>query len=140
MSQDSHTGDASLQRLFAAARKAAENAYAPYSRFQVGAALELTNGSVVSGANVENTSYGLTVCAECAAVVRAVAENGPNVRVRSIAVANLANKPSPPCGACRQVLAEFVEPDAQIVFQAEQGTRCMPFAELLPLTFDLGAR
>jgi homotetrameric cytidine deaminase len=129
--------DGSLDRLFVAAREGAGHAYAPYSNFRVGAALELSNGAVVTAANVENVSYGLTICAERAALVRAVAEYGPEICIRAIAVANLNDAPSPPCGACRQMLAEFAGPDAQIVFQAEQGARVMPFAELLPMAFDL---
>jgi|SRR5271165_2815474 len=129
-----------VQLLLDAARAAADKAYAPYSRFRVGAALELSNGSVVTGVNVENASYGLTICAERAAVVRAVAEFGPGIHVRAIAVANLNDAPSPPCGACRQVLAEFAEPEAQIVFQAESGLRSLPFAELLPFAFEFRAK
>jgi homotetrameric cytidine deaminase len=129
--------DSSPQGLFKAAREGARKAYAPYSNFKVGAALELSNGAVVTGANVENVSYGLTICAERAALVRAVAEYGPEIQIRAIAVANLNDAPSPPCGACRQMLAEFAEPDALIVFQADEGVRTMRFADLLPFMFDL---
>ena len=96
----------------------------------------LSNGAVVTGTNVENVSYGLTICAERAALVRAVAEHGPRLRIRSIGVANLNNAPSPPCGACRQMLSEFTEPDAEIVFYADDEVRAMRFAELLPLAFN----
>src|SRR5271165_2860766 len=85
-----------------AATQAAENAYAPYSGFRVGAALLLDDGSTVTGCNVENASYGLTICAERSALVRAVSEKGPQVRVKAVAVTNLNNAASPPCGACRQ--------------------------------------
>jgi homotetrameric cytidine deaminase len=122
--------------LLHAALDAARNAYAPYSGFKVGCALQLSDGAVVTGANVENVSYGLTICAERAALVRAVAEHGPNLRIRAIAVANLNNAASPPCGACRQMLAEFTEPHAEIVFFADAEPRTMPFAELLPLAFN----
>jgi homotetrameric cytidine deaminase len=129
--------DSSLQGLFKAAHEGARNAYAPYSKFRVGAALELSSGAVVTAANVENVSYGLTICAERAALVRAVAEYGPEIRIRAIAVANLNDAPSPPCGACRQMLAEFAASDARIVFQTDEGVRSMPFADLLPMAFDL---
>src|SRR5271168_3342200 len=109
------------QSLQHAAARAAENAYAPYSGFRVGAALLLTDGSIVTGCNVENMSYGLTICAERSALVRAVAERGPSIRVQAIAVTNLNHGASPPCGACRQVLSEFVTEDASISFPSESG-------------------
>jgi cytidine deaminase len=129
--------DSEMQRLLARAREAAENSYAPYSSFRVGAALLLNNGETVTGANVENVSYGLTICAERSALVRAVAQFGPKVRVNAVAVANLNNASSPPCGACRQVLAEFVLPDAPVAFPAADGSRTMNFAELLPMAFEM---
>lgn len=125
------------QALQLAAARAAENAYAPYSGFRVGAALLLDDGTTVTGGNVENMSYGLTICAERSALVRAIAERGPKVRVQSIAVANLNQAPSPPCGACRQVLSEFVTPDATISFPTESGVESLPFAALMPYAFNL---
>jgi homotetrameric cytidine deaminase len=125
-----------LEELMEHAREAAQNAYAPYSKFRVGAALRLANGQVVTGANVENASYGLTICAERSALVRAVAEFGPEIRVAAVAVANLNGKPSPPCGACRQMLAEFVEPDAPVRFPGADGVRTMTFSEVLPAGFE----
>src|SRR6478735_7104848 len=86
--------------LIKAARSAAANAYAPYSGFRVGAALLLSDGRVVTGVNVENASFGLTLCAERSALVRAVSESGPAIRIRAIAVANLNAAFSSPCGAC----------------------------------------
>jgi homotetrameric cytidine deaminase len=103
----------------------------------VGAALRLTNGETVTGTNVENVSYGLTICAERAAVVRAVSQFGPKIRITAAAVANLNGKASPPCGACRQVLAEFIEPDAAVIFPVAGGTRTMAFSELFPLGSDM---
>lgn len=117
--------------------EAAQHSYSPYSGFKVGAALELENGAVVTGTNVENVSYGLTICAERSALVRAVAEFGPGIRVRAVAIANLNGVASPPCGACRQVLAEFIEPDAPVVFPGADGVRTMPFSAILPLAFDM---
>jgi homotetrameric cytidine deaminase len=125
-----------LEELMEHAREAAQNAYAPYSKFRVGAALRLANGEIVTGANVENASYGLTICAERTALVRAVAEFGPEIRVAAVAVANLNGKPSPPCGACRQMLAEFAEPDAPVRFPGADGVRTMTFSEVLPAGFE----
>jgi homotetrameric cytidine deaminase len=129
--------DASLENLLEQARKAALHSYSPYSGFRVGAALKLTNGKTVTGTNVENVSYGLTICAERAALVRAVAEFGPRIRVQAVAIANLNDAASPPCGACRQVLAEFILPEAPVVFPTADGVRAMPFSELMPLAFEL---
>lgn len=125
------------QMLQQAALRAAQHAYAPYSGFRVGAALLLDDGAIVTGCNVENASYGLTLCAERAALVRAVSERGAKVRLRAVAVANLNHAASPPCGACRQVLAEFAAPDAWAFFPTEEGTLGVPFHELLPHGFQL---
>lgn len=128
--------DPDLQPLVAAAREAAQNSYSPYSRFRVGAAIELTSGVIVTGTNVENVSYGLTICAEAAAIARAVTQDGPSIRIRAVAVTNLNSAPSPPCGACRQILSEFIEPDAPVAFASSDGLQVMPFRELLPLVFN----
>jgi cytidine deaminase len=125
----------SIARLQSAAATAAEKAYAPYSNFRVGAALLFDDGTVTSGCNVENISYGLTICAERTALCRAVAEHGANRRIVAIAVANLNQAASPPCGACRQMLSEFVAPNAMVSFSDSQGVTLLPFSELLPHTF-----
>ena len=101
----------------------------PIRKFRVGAALQLTNGEMVTGTNVENVSFGLTICAERAALVRAVSQFGPKIRIAAVAVANLNGRPSPPCGACRQMLAEFAAPDAPVDFSAADGMRTMTFSE-----------
>ena len=132
-----HVSQMELEKLLEVARQAAGNSYSPYSEFRVGAALRLTNGETITGTNVENVSYGLTICAERAAVVRAVSQFGPKIRIAAVAVANLNGKASPPCGACRQVLAEFIEPGAPVIFPAENGTRTMTFSELLPLGTEM---
>ena len=126
-----------LENLLESARHAALNSYSPYSGFRVGAALLLTSGEIVTGTNVENVSYGLTICAERSALVSAVSRFGPGIRIEAVAVVNLNNSASPPCGACRQVLAEFILPEAPVIFPAADGMRTMPFAEILPLAFDM---
>ncbi len=126
-----------LQKL---AKQAAKRSYSPYSKFRVGAALKLTNGEIVTGTNVENISYGLTICAERAALARAVSQFGPKIRIAAVAVTNLNGQASPPCGACRQMLAEFILPDAPVSFPGSGGVRTMPFSELLPRAFEMKLR
>ena len=126
-----------LEELMERANEAALHSYSPYSGFKVGAALLLTNGEVVTGTNVENSSYGLTICAERSAVARAVSQFGPEIRIQAVAVTNLNQAASPPCGACRQVLGEFILPQAPVVFPATDGVRTMTFAALLPMAFEM---
>lgn len=129
--------NAALESLLGLARQVALHSYSPYSGFKVGAALRLTNGETVTGTNVENVSYGLTICAERVALARAVSQFGPEIRVEAVAIANLNDAASPPCGACRQMLAEFILPDAPVVFPADRGVRVMPFSEVMPLAFQM---
>jgi cytidine deaminase len=112
---------------------AAGTAHAPYSGFAVGAALRVAGGEVVQGANVENASYGLTCCAERTAVFTAVAAG--HTRFEAIAVHAEADT-APPCGACRQVLAEFA-PDLTVVFRREGELVAADMSELLPERFQL---
>jgi homotetrameric cytidine deaminase len=126
-----------LDQLTQRAIDAARNSYSRYSGFSVGAALRLSNGEIVSGTNVENASYGLTICAERSALVTAVSQFGPAIRVEAVVVVNLKGAPSPPCGACRQVLSEFTLPDAPITFPGNNGVRTMKFSELMPESFVL---
>lgn len=130
-------GAIALEGLLKQARLAARHSYSRYSKFKVGAALRLTNGEVVTGTNVENISFGLTICAERSALVSAVSRFGPRIRIEAVAVANLGHAASPPCGACRQVLAEFIQPEAPVIFPAADGVRTMAFRELMPLAFDM---
>jgi cytidine deaminase len=129
--------DAALESLLKMAREAAEKSYSPYSGFRVGAALRLADGEIVTGTNVENVSYGLTICAERSALVQAVSRFGPGVRVKAAAVANLNDSASPPCGACRQLLVEFIEPDAPVVFPATDGVRVIAFSDLMPFGTEM---
>jgi cytidine deaminase len=116
----------------------ADHAYAPYSNFRVGAAILLTDGTIVTGCNVENASYRLTVCAEQAAIASAVSLHGPKIRIRAIAVANLNDTASQPCGACRQTIHEFSTPDTIVFFPGEKGAVSQAtIAELLPAAFFL---
>lgn len=123
-----------LERLVALAREAMARAHAPYSGFRVGAAVLGEDGSMHAGCNVENASYGLTICAERAAVAKAVSEGVR--RFRCLVVATATADPVPPCGACRQVLAEF-SPDLTVVSVAETTRREWTLAELLPNPFQM---
>jgi len=126
------------QRLLAAAQKAMKHAYAPYSQFKVGAALLTSKGKVFSGCNVENASYGLSNCAERTAIFTAIAESGPRLDIRAIAVVNDQGVPCSPCGACRQTIHEFSAPDTIIFFPGENNTLAQTtMAELLPAAFNL---
>jgi len=125
-----------LQHLRQLAMVAAEHSYSPYSSFRVGAALLLADGAIVTGCNVENASYRLTSCAEQAAIARAVTEHGPAIRLRAVAVANLNDAASMPCGACRQTLAEFGSDDTLILYPGESGRpEHTTLGELLPHAF-----
>jgi cytidine deaminase len=122
--------------LVAAAKAAREHAFAPYSKFQVGAALLADDGSIVTGCNVESASYGLTICAERVAIVKGISEG--KKRFTCVAVVADTDTPTPPCGACRQLLWEFA-PDADVVMENLHGKRVsFPVRELLPHGFDGG--
>ena len=118
--------------LVAAARSAQARAYAPYSNFRVGAALESTDGSVFLGCNVENASFGLTICAERAAICAAVSAGAHRFR-RAVVVSDV-DPPAAPCGACRQVLAEFGL-DLPIDGVGLKRTISWKLSELLPAAF-----
>src|ERR1700722_11370509 len=124
------------KKLEQAAVKVMKNAHAPYSNFHVGAAILLTNGKMFSGCNVENASYGMTNCAGRTAIFSAVAELGPKIEIRAVAVANDHGIACSPCGACRQVIYEF-GPDATIFFQGAAGPKQAHITELLPEGFRL---
>jgi len=124
------------QRLLAAARRAMKRAYAPYSNFKVGAALLTTGGDLFTGCNVENASYGMSNCAERTAIFTAVAQAGPAVEIRAIAVTNNQNAPCSPCGACRQVIYEF-GPNARVIFRGAKNWKTLPITRLLPEGFRL---
>lgn len=123
--------------LLERATQARERAWAPYSRFFVGAAGLLSDGTIVTGANVENASYGLTVCAERHVVANAVLAGQP--RLQALAVVVDAPEPVTPCGACRQVLAELCEPSLVIYSRTLSGMEAQyTLGELLPHAFGPG--
>ncbi|MCI0456071.1 MAG: cytidine deaminase [Gemmataceae bacterium] len=123
-----------VRHLLDAARAARLNAHAPFSGFLVGAALETDDGQIVTGCNVESASYGLTMCAERVAVFRAVAER--KSRIVRVAIVTDTETPTPPCGACRQVLWEFGG-DMEVILANLQGeTARYRLKDLLPLAFD----
>jgi cytidine deaminase len=123
------------RELLKAARAARENAYAPYSGFRVGAAVLGDDGRIYTGANVENASYGLSVCAERNAVVAAVAAG--NRRIAAVAIS--ADRPGiTPCGACRQVIYEF-GPEIVVIVDGEPKPKVYPIKSLLPESFPSDA-
>jgi cytidine deaminase len=127
---------AEKERLLAAARAILGRAYAPYSKFHVGCAVLSESGATYTGCNVENASYGLTICAERASIFTAVAAEGASVRIRAVAVLNGNDAPCSPCGACRQVIFEFGQ-DAEVIFQGRDGLEHSTARALLPAGFTL---
>lgn len=123
-------------RLVRAARAAMKNAYAPFSHFKVGAAILTARGDIFSGCNVENSSYGMTNCAERTAIFSAVAAKGPQLEIVAVAVTNAQGVPCSPCGACRQVIYEF-GPEAVVFYQGADGDAENTISELLPEGFRL---
>jgi cytidine deaminase len=120
--------------LVDAARKVRLNAHAPYSGFKVGAALQTPEGRIITGCNVENATYGLTICAERVAIVKAISEG--ERRFSRIAVVADTNAPTPPCGACRQILWEFGGDLEIISANLREVLGVYHMADLLPLPFD----
>lgn len=120
--------------LIAAARAAREHAVADFSKFKVGAALETDSGEIFTGCNIENASYGLTICAERTAIFKALSEGKRNFR-RIVVVADTAD-PTPPCGACRQIIWEFCGDVEVTLANLNAVTRTLQMKDLLPLPFD----
>lgn len=124
-----------MEQLIELARQASGQAYAPYSQFAVGAALLTEDGAVITGCNVENASYGLTMCAERVAVFKAVC--GGQKEFKAIAIYAPTEDYCSPCGACRQVLAEFGSATTVIMANNRGEYQLSTVAELLPATFKL---
>ena len=123
--------------LIIGARRARRHAQARYSGFKVGAAIETADGTVVTGCNIENASYGLTVCAERVALLKALSEG--HRRFRRIAIAASSAAPTPPCGACRQLLWEYAGDIEVILANLRRETGRHRLADLLPNPFDRGS-
>ncbi|MEH6525848.1 MAG: cytidine deaminase [Sneathiella sp.] len=116
------------------------NAYSPYSNFKVGAAIRTVAGNVYSGCNVENASYGLSICAERNAIMQAVATEGPGMKLAAVVVTNYNQKGESgacsPCGACRQFMIEFATPQTTVIYPGENGDIETNADKLLPDSFS----
>jgi cytidine deaminase len=125
------------EKLIEVATQGMERAYAPYSQFKVGAAVLTSTGEIFPGCNVENASYGLSICAERNAIANAIiGSQNDTMTIRAIAVANSQNVPCSPCGACRQVIWEFGR-NAQVIFRGNRGWQTSTIKDLLPVGFSL---
>lgn len=124
--------------LVSKAIEASKNAYVPYSHFPIGAALKTSDGTIFTGCNIENTSFGLTNCGERTAIFKAVSEGYKEFS--EIAIFGETEEPVSPCGACRQVMIEFFAPTAKVTLIAKNGsTKETTVGDLLPYSFtDLG--
>lgn len=123
-----------LHALVLAAREASARSYSPYSGFSVGAAVLTAKGNVYGGTNIENASYGATVCAERVAILKAVSEG--ERKIVAIAVHADAAEVAVPCGMCLQVLSEFAEGDIPVILSGKGGTRPYRLSDLLPHPFN----
>lgn len=133
--------DSDRDELVIAARRAQENAYAPYSKFRVGAALRFADGTIVTGANVENASYGLSLCAEAMAVAKAMNE-GHRGGLEAVAVIGSGKAPVAPCGRCRQMLFELADlggTDPLIWCASKEEAEGVLLSELFPRAFGPGS-
>ncbi len=133
-SETSTAAKASVDRLVAAARAARDRAVADFSGFKVGAAIETADGQVITGCNIENASYGLTVCAERVAIFKALSD-GHRTFTRIVVVADTAS-PTPPCGACRQIMWEFCGDIEVVMANLTAVTATLQMKDLLPWPFD----
>jgi cytidine deaminase len=124
------------RELINAANAVQKMSYAPYSKFHVGAAVQGESGEVYAGTNVENASFGLTICAERAAIFNAIGRG--ERKIKAVAITASGDKPASPCGACRQVIREFSASNALVIMVAQDGTtEIRTIGELLPLSFCL---
>jgi cytidine deaminase len=121
-----------MQELIELAKKALANSYSPYSNFRVASAVKTKSGKTYTGVNIENSSYGLTICAERVAVSKAVSEGDRDIE--TVVVYTDTDEPTPPCGACRQFIAEFNR-EANIIIAWRKGVKQVNLKDLLPLAF-----
>lgn len=119
--------------LMAAAQAAMQYAYAPYSHFAVGAAVRTADGTVYTGCNIENASFGATNCAERTAIYKAVSEG--HTDFTGIAISSAAGGLTPPCGICRQVMAEFMQEDTPVILEDARGLCEYHLSDLFPVRF-----
>lgn len=128
--------NSSKDKLNQAAQEALKNAYSPYSNKKIGASLTLTNGQIFSGCNIENASYGGTVCAERVAIWKAFSECPSTEKIVEIVVASHEDKPWPPCGFCRQIMAEFSTDDTIVrLINLKNAEIIYKFKDLFPEAF-----
>ncbi len=132
-------GDPDLRELMERARAVSVNAYAPYSNYFVGASLRTTRGNIFSACNVENASLPISVCAERGAVSAAISSEGADMHIDKVAIYVPTAEGAGPCGACRQVIAQF-GPDATVVFPQGGECKVMSVRELLPYAYFLVPR
>lgn len=121
--------------LVECAKKAMENSYSIYSGFRVGAALMTDNNKVFVGCNIENSSFGATICAERTAIVKAVSEG--EKRIARIAIVSATGKQTPPCGICLQVLREFMDDDGVVILADNEGVHRYLFRDVYPMSFAM---
>ncbi|WP_417687077.1 cytidine deaminase [Pseudidiomarina gelatinasegens] len=124
-----------LHHLHVTAKAAAARAHAPYSRFKVGAALVTDAGELITGCNVENVSYGLSNCAERTAIFTAVAQGIDLSKVKQVVIYTPSDQVYSPCGACRQVMAEFFHPHTEVISTCDTGQQSWTVESLLPNAF-----
>lgn len=126
-----------MKKLLEAATNARENAYVPYSHFKVGAALLLNDGSIITGCNVENASYGLCNCAERTALFTAYASGVKKNDIVAMSICGDTNGPISPCGACRQVMSELLDPKTKVYLTNLKGdVKEITVSDLLPYSFS----
>ena len=124
-------------KLIDIAIEARNFSHSPYSTKKIGSAIQLDNGKIYSGCNIENASYGGTVCAERVAIWKAYSENALPIKIKTVVVSSDESSPWPPCGMCRQVIAEFGTPETEIILvNLAKKELTMTFAELFPFAFE----
>lgn len=126
-----------IVKLYEEGVKARSNSYSPYSKFKVGAAVLLNNGNIVTGTNIENSSYGLTMCAERNALFATYAQGYKKDDIKALLIVANTDAPCSPCGACRQVISELVNNDASIILtNMKNDIKVLTVKDLLPFSFS----